>query len=108
MEWIGRSFQSGSLRVSLNGKPLGDIAVEKGSFKVDVSKNLFDNLPLDRFPSKMKELSLSHHLSRFLSSLGMRVDIDEDGEELASLGKGVHSVLGNVKLKVLRLKKLMR
>jgi hypothetical protein len=107
IDWLGKSFQSGHVNVSLNGKKVGEVAIENGSFQIDLPDNLKASIAVDKLPSKMKELSIAHSISRILSSLGLRIDVHENGKEIASLGKGVHSLLGNVKLKISRLKKIM-
>lgn len=107
LTWIGDSLQSGNVKVSINGNKVGDVSIENGRVNVDIPKTLIIDMPVKKFPSKMKELSVAHYLSKFLSILGLRIDVKEQGQELASLGKGVHSILGNVKLKISRLKKLM-
>ena len=107
ISWIGKSFQAGNVKVSLNGKKVGEVTVVDGSFQIDIPENIKSNVPIDKLPSRMKELSIAHHISRFLSYIGLRVDVLENGKELVSLGKGVHSLLGNVKLKITRLRKIM-
>ena len=107
LTWIGDSLQSGKVKVSVNGNRVGDVSIDKGRVNIDIPKTLTIDMPVKKFPSKMKELSIAHHMSHFLSILGLRIDVKEEGQELASLGKGVHSILGNVKLKISRLKKLM-
>ncbi len=107
IDWIGKSFQTGHVNVSVNGKKVGDVTLEHGLLKIDILADLKTTIPMNKVPSKMKELSIAHSISRFFSSIGLRIDVWEDGKEIASLGKGVHSLLGNVKLKVSRLRKIM-
>lgn len=107
LTWIGDSLQSGNVKVSINGNRVGDVSIAKGRVDIDIPKTLTVDIPVKKFPSKMKELSIAHHISHFLSILGLRIDVKEEGQELASFGNGVHSILGNVKLKISRLKKLM-
>lgn len=107
LNFVGSSLQSGHVQVSLNGKKIGDVSIANGIVGVDVPNDFLVNFPVNKFPSKFKELSLAHKMSRIFSTLGLKIDMTEDGEELASLGKGVHSLLGNVKLKISRLRKFM-
>lgn len=102
------SHISGSLTVIINGKEFSRIRFVDSSMELSLLSEKLSSSMIKVVPKEARKLSFLRRISKLLAKLGLTVIISDNRGELMVIGYKVHSVLGDVKIKVLRLRKYLK
>ncbi len=106
---IGRILNQarGKAKVAVNGVPFSSVELTGESIIINIENGDTFTRILSILPKKALKLSILHKSSGLLKKLGIKVEIDDSNGELIVMGRGVHSILGGVKVKALKLRKYL-
>jgi hypothetical protein len=99
---------SGTITVNINGKEFSRISFVDSSMELMLLNEKLSSSFIRVVPKDTRKLSFLRRISKFLAKLGITVSISDSKGELMVIGYKVHSVLGDVKIKVLRLRKYLK
>ncbi|MCL4451799.1 MAG: hypothetical protein M1327_04145 [Candidatus Thermoplasmatota archaeon] len=99
---------SGSITVIVNGNEFSKIRFVDSSMELSLLNDKLSSSLIRVVPKEARKLSFLRRISKILAKLGITVIIKDGKGELMVIGYKVHSVLGDVKIKVLRLRKYLK
>ncbi|MFG1520200.1 MAG: hypothetical protein AAE977_07010 [Thermoplasmataceae archaeon] len=103
-----RSLKSGNVRVSLDRKPL--IEIKFGDRFAGITLNDRDNVRriYHTIPKSDERFSTVKRIANILKNHGYLLEIRTDKALLLELGRGVHSITGDLKVKLLEMRKYLK
>lgn len=109
LEW-SRPFipNSGSVTVAFDGERFGTVSFEEQHVEIDLARNAFAARPMPHISRRFMRLSYVSFISESLDRIGLSLSIRDESGELAKMGKGVHSILGGARVKILHLAKYLK
>ena len=99
---------SGSITVIVNGSEFSKISFVDSSMELSLLNDKLSSSLIMVVPKGARKLSFLRRISKLLANLGISVIIKDSKGELMVIGYKVHSVFGDVKIKVLRLRKYLK
>jgi hypothetical protein len=99
-------IQSGSVKVSVNGTELVTVKCDYNNFEIDIADEKAVKKHASIIPRKLRHLKVLHELSALLDRNGISVSINDDSGLIIKVGKGAKSVLGNVHIKLTRIRRI--
>lgn len=99
--------RSGSFQVVLNRKELSGVGFDNQKITIELKDAEKAKFIIHNLPKRYLKLSFANEMSKALDDIGKILVIRDKDGELAELGTGVHSILGKIRLKVLRARKYL-
>lgn len=103
---------SGSMSVDLNGIRFGKLTFNGNNVKIYLDKRSVKRSAstkvVDHIPERFKHLSFASYISDSLDRIGLHVLVRDESGDLMEMGRGVHSILGSTKLRLIHLLKYVR
>jgi|GEM_PF-6604588 hypothetical protein len=99
---------SGSITVIINGKEFSRISFVDSSMELTLLDEKLSSSFIKVVPKEAKKLSFLRRISKLIAKLGITVNISDSRGELMVIGYKTHSILGDVKIKVMRLRKYLK
>lgn len=98
---------SGSIVMKKDGSDFLKIDINDSNVTVSIidDKLLKDNLK--QLPAAVKKLKVLHKISNILNVLGITLELKYKNESIIKMGKGIKSLIGNVKVHILRVKEFI-
>lgn len=96
---------SGKIQIILNREDFADLTFSGNAAKLTVKNPGIFKRIFFLIPKKERKLSHIHRISKIVSRFGLVFEIDDSRGLLMRMGNGVHSLLGNVEIKLLRIRK---
>lgn len=108
-------FASGKLTINIDGKPLVKLSADSKSLDVEGNRIKECGIPL----GKVVELesgrggvaglvSGSRNSAKRLSDQGWKLDLYDEGDKLATLGRGTSRLLGHISANPTKVKRLLK
>ncbi len=102
------STVSGTVNVSINGKQFSKVSFVDSGLEVNLLNEKSTSSMMGLVPKQAKKLSLLNRVSRVLAFYGISVRLSDGKGELMFIGYKAHSILGGVKVKILRMRKYLK
>jgi hypothetical protein len=100
-------IRSGKVDVIVNGTPLATVESEDNQVSVKLLNDDEIKHLVKMIPHGARHLKLVHRISAYIEKTGFSLDINDSSGSILKLGKGAHSVLGNVKVKMSRIRRII-
>ena len=88
-------LNSGNVDIRIDGKPFSTVSINKGTVDVEMEDRRLSKSIFKKMPKMSKRRKMLSHVSSFLASLGVIIEIRDQTGLILKIGKGAHSVLGN-------------
>jgi hypothetical protein len=99
--------QSGKIEIAVNGIPLAVVDTVNNQVSVKLLNEDEIKHLVKIIPRSARHLKVLHRVSAFAERLGFSMDLNDSSGSILKLGKGAHSVLGNVKVKMSRIRRIV-
>ncbi len=96
---------SGKIHINLNERDFADLDFSGNTVQLSVKNPAMFKRIFLLIPKEERRLSHIHRISRIISRFGLTFEIHDSKGLLMKMGKGAHSLLGNVEVKLLRIRK---
>ncbi len=100
-------LNSGSVSIKFNREELANVNLNHG----DVDIMVEDTERVQKFskamPHPLKKMKTMHLVSRITAKIGMTVTVSDQKGLILKFGKGVHSIMGNFEIKIMRIRKYL-
>ena len=100
-------IQSGKIDIAVNGIPLAVVDTVNNQVSVKLLNEEEIKHLVKIIPRSARHLKFLHRVSALTEKLGFSLDLNDSSGSIVKMGKGVHSVLGNVKVKMTRIRRIM-
>lgn len=98
---------SGSIAVRMDKKELAKVEIRQGNMDILLKDDKKAKELSKVIPHSLKRMKTIHLLSRIVARMGITVDVNDKNGLLLKFGYGVHSILGNFEVKILKLRKYL-
>lgn len=95
-------FSSGSLRIRVEGFSLGDLRFTRDGIVIDLAERKEVRSLSKKLPKNLKSLSFLKQVSSFMNRLNISMEMRDRKGTVIGLGKGHHSMIGNLNVKLLK------
>ena len=100
-------IRSGKIDIAVNGVPLAVVETANNQVSVKLLNEEEIKHLLKVIPRSARHLKFLHRASALTEKLGFSLEINDASGSILKLGKGAHSVLGNVKVKMSRIRRIV-
>ena len=100
-------IQSGKIDIAVNGIPMAVVDTVNNQVSVKLLNEEEIKHLVKIVPRSARHLKFLHRVSALTERLGFSLDLNDSSGSILKLGKGAHSVLGNVKVKMSRIRRIV-
>ena len=100
-------IRSGKIDIAVHGVPLAVVETANNQVSVKLLNEEEIKHLLKVIPRSARHLKFLHRASALTEKLGFSLEINDASGSILKLGKGAHSVLGNVKVKMSRIRRIV-
>lgn len=98
---------SGSVLIRKDGNDFAKMDINNSNITVSIINDKLLKDDLKKLPAGVKKLKVLHKMSKFLNLLGITLELNYKNESIIKMGKGIKSIMGNVKVHLLRLREII-
>ena len=95
----------GSVSMRINSKDFANITADGTGISVTFTNPGYLKELAGKAPHQMKRITFLRHLSAFMFHMGLTLMVNDERGEIVSMGKGIHGILGHLKVSLLRARK---
>ena len=100
-------IQSGKIDIAVNGIPMAVVDTVNNQVSVKLLNEEEIKHLVKIVPRSARHLKFLHRVSALTEKLGFSLDLNDSSGSILKLGKGARSVLGNVKVKMSRIRRIV-
>ena len=100
-------LSSGSVSIKFNDEELAKVKLDQGTVDILVENSEEAKKLSKTMPHSMKKMKTMHFLSRITAKIGITVSVSDQKGLLLKFGEGVHSIMGNFEIKIMRIRKYL-
>ncbi len=100
-------IQSGKVDIAVNGKHVVTMDATDNNVTARLANEEQIKNIVRLIPRRAKHLRFLHRISALMDRMGIYLEICDAGGTIMELGKGAHSILGNVKIKMSRIRRII-
>jgi hypothetical protein len=100
-------LNSGSVSIKLNSEDFARVNLNQGDVDIMVENSEKAKELSKAMPHALKKMKTIHLISKITSKIGITVIVSDQKGLLLKFGKGVHSILGNFEVKIMRIRKYL-
>ncbi|MEM0157849.1 MAG: hypothetical protein QXN26_07325 [Thermoplasmataceae archaeon] len=100
-------LQSGKIDIAVNGIPTAALVAMDNHVTVNLINEDEIKHIVRAIPRGAKHLKYLHRISAMVEKAGISLDLTDSSGSIMQLGKSAHSILGNVKIKMSRIRRIL-
>ena len=100
-------LNSGSVSIKFNNEEFAKVKLDHGTIDVLVENSDEAKRLSKAMPHSMKKMKTMHLLSRITAKFGATVSVSDQKGLLLKFGEGVHTIMGNFEIKIMRIRKYL-